>query len=62
MASSPEHFDERDNAPDRDALESDRPLALTSALESVHGDSFRWASMDVADLDPPTIFPPDAVG
>lgn len=61
MASSADHFDERDNAPDRDARESDRPVASTTQLESMHGDSFRWASIDGVDLDPPTIFPPDVV-
>ena len=32
--------------------------ASTRLLEVARGDGYRWASLDVADLDPPTTFPP----
>ncbi|HWN38635.1 MAG TPA: hypothetical protein VNP02_09080 [Gammaproteobacteria bacterium] len=37
---------------------TERPPASTPVLESVHADGYRWASLDIADLDPPTWFPP----
>jgi len=30
---------------------------MTPPLELLHGDGYRWASLDVADLDPPTMLP-----
>jgi hypothetical protein len=62
MAGSPEIFADGDDVPEHRTFESERPLAVTTILETVHGDSDRWASPDVADLDPPTTFPPDVAG
>jgi hypothetical protein len=52
MSSSPETFEEDDIEPG--ARGADRPSALTPLLELAHGDGYRWASLDVIDLDPPT--------
>ena len=48
MSSSPEIFEENDEA------RAQRPPALTPLLESVRGEGYRWASLDIVDLDPPT--------
>jgi hypothetical protein len=56
MSNSPERFAEQD---DKHEPGTERPTALTPVLESVHGDGYRWASLDVTDLDPPTWFPPN---
>ena len=56
MSGSPEIFDEDDNAREHRTLDSQRPL-MTPPLELLHGDGYRWASLDVADLDPPTMLP-----
>jgi len=55
MSSSPKRFAEPDDTHERG---TDRAPALTPLLESVHGDGYRSASLDVTDLDPPTYFPP----
>ena len=55
MSNSPARVVERDDSHEPD---TDRAPALTPLLESVHGDGYRWASLDLADLDPPTYFPP----
>lgn len=60
MAGSPEIFEDGDDVRAHHTFESERPVAVTTVLEYVHGDS-RWALPDVADLDPPTRFPPDAL-
>ena len=57
MSNPSKKFDEGDSARERHALDSERPLALTPLLEFLHGDGYRWASLDAADLDPPTTFP-----
>ena len=57
MFNPPEIFDEGDDARERHTLDSERSL-VTPFLEFVQGDSDRWASLDVVDLDPPTTFPP----
>ena len=49
MSSSPDIFEEHD-----DSRTPERPPALTPLLESARGDGYRWASIDVFDLDPPT--------
>jgi hypothetical protein len=54
MANPPELFDE---PRDRDSEER-RPAALTPQLEMLRGEGYRWASLDVTDLDPPTPTPP----
>jgi len=56
MSNSPERFAEEDDTREPG---TQRPPALTPVLESVHGDGYRWASLDVTDLDPPTWFPPN---
>ena len=56
MSSSPERFEEQD---DTREPRVERPPGLTPLLESVRGDGYRWASLDVTDLDPPTWFPPN---
>jgi len=56
MSSSPPRFSEQDDTPDPG---TERPPALTPLLESVRGDGYRWASLDLTDLDPPTWFPPN---
>jgi len=60
MAGFPEIFEDGDDVRAHHTFESERPLAVTTVLEYVHGDSYRWASPDLADLDPPTRFPPEA--
>ena len=55
MANSLERFSERD---DTQEPSTERPAALTPQQESARGDGYRWASLDVTDLDPPTWFPP----
>ena len=57
MAGFPEIFDEEDHVLERRTLDSERPL-MTPPRELLHGDGYRWASLDVADLDPPTSLPP----
>jgi hypothetical protein len=57
MSNPPATFDEGDEARERSTPHSERP-ALTPLRELVHGDGQRSASLDVADLDPPTTFPP----
>lgn len=57
MSNPSKTFDEVDGARERHSLDSERPLAMTPVLESLHGDGHRWASFDVEDLDPPTTFP-----
>ena len=52
MSGSPELFDEDDDPRERPEL------ASTPALELARADGYRWASLDVVDLDPPTRFPP----
>jgi len=49
MSNSPDIFEEHD-----DMRTPERPPTLTPLLESVRGDGYRWASLDVVDLDPPT--------
>jgi len=57
MSGSPEIFDEENSVFERRTLDSERPL-MTPPLELLHGDGYRWATLDVADLDPPTMLPP----
>ena len=61
MSGSPEMFDDNENAHERRALDSDRAPAATPLLELARGDGYRWAALDVTDLDPPTWFPPQVV-
>jgi hypothetical protein len=56
MSNPPEIVDEGDKVRGRSTSNSERP-ALTPLWEAVHGDGHGWASLDVADLDPPTTFP-----
>ena len=56
MSSSPPRFAEQD---DTRETPTEQPPALTPILESVRGEGYRWASLDVTDLDPPTWFPPN---
>jgi hypothetical protein len=58
MSHSPERFDEGE-ASESGTGSTERPLAVTPALELAHGDGHRWAALDVDDLDPPTWFPPE---
>ena len=58
MSSSPERFDENDVRVSGDGS-TERPPALTPLHELAHGDGYRWAALDVNDLDPPTWFPPE---
>jgi len=58
MAGSPENFDDNDDVRERGMRGSERPPASTPLLESARADGYRWASLDVTDLDPPTTFPP----
>ncbi len=60
MSNSPNTFDADDADRDSQSRAPERP-ALTPALEIMHGDGYRWASVDVMDLDPPTTFPPEVV-
>ena len=55
MSSSPERFAEQHETRE---TRTEQPPALTPILESVHGDGYRWAALDLTDLDPPTWFPP----
>ena len=55
MSGNAELFDGNDNGHERD---TQRPPASTPLFELAGGDGYRWASLDVADLDPPTVFPP----
>lgn len=55
MSNSPERFAEED---DSHEAGTELPPASTPLRESALGDGYRWASLDVADLDPPTWFPP----
>jgi hypothetical protein len=57
MSESPEIYDEYDNVREH-GTPSERPPASTPLLESARADGYRWASLDVTDLDPPTTFPP----
>ena len=51
MSSSPEAFHEHDDIREPRTLNSgDR----TPLVELERGDGYRWAALDVADLDPPT--------
>jgi hypothetical protein len=52
MSSSPEAFHEQDKILEPHTQE----LGERSApfVELAHGDGYRWAALDVADLDPPT--------
>lgn len=59
MSSSREIFDEDGNAGDGLTLDSERPLASTPLMELVRADGYRWASLDIVDLDPPTRVPPE---
>jgi hypothetical protein len=59
MSSFPEDFEEHDDVRDRKSAE--RPPTLTPLQELTLADGYRWASLDVVDLDPPTWFPPQAV-
>ena len=45
MSSSPEALHEHDDI---------REPASTPLVELERGDGYRWAALDVADLDPPT--------
>jgi hypothetical protein len=54
MSSSPDVFEDREKLSERRA---ERPAALTQVHEQSQGDGYRWASLDVVDLDPPTWFP-----
>lgn len=56
MSNSPKIFAADDI--DREGLPAGSP-ALTPLHEFIHGDGYRWASLGVVDLDPPTTFPPD---
>ena len=57
MSGNSELFDGNDNGRERDTLNAQRP-ASTPLFELAGGDGYRWASLDVADLDPPTVLPP----
>ena len=50
-------FDD-DSVRERRTLDSERPPTLTPLLELARGDGYRWASLEVTDLDPPTVLPP----
>ena len=54
MSRSPETLEDNDLR-----AATDRPPALTPLHELAHGDGYRWAALDVYDLDPPTWFPPE---
>ncbi len=58
MSNSPKIFADDVNS---EGLQSERSPTLTPLLEFIHGDGYRWASLGVVDLDPPTTFPPDVV-
>lgn len=58
MSGNSELFDGNDNGRERDTLDSERQPASTPLLEVARGDGYRWASLEVTDLDPPTVFPP----
>ena len=51
MASSPEAFDENDDIRERRTLEIGERARI---VELERGDGYRWAALDVEDLDPPT--------
>ena len=51
MSSAPEAFQERDDICEPRTLDSAEPSGFT---ELARGDAYRWAALDVADLDPPT--------
>lgn len=55
MAGFREVYEEDDNT--RMPL-AERPPAVTPLQELARGDGYRSASLDVADLDPPTSLPP----
>ena len=57
MSGSPEIVDE-DKLHEPRASTAEPRSALTPPLELARGDGYRWASLDVIDLDPPTFFPP----
>ena len=52
MSNSPES-EERD-----DTRTPERPPVSTPLLESARGEGYRWAALDVVDLDPPVTIPP----
>ena len=55
MANSPEAFHEHDDIHEPRAHDvGERSSVSTPLFELAHGDGYRWASLDVADLDPPT--------
>ena len=58
MASFREVFGEEDTFGPRASDSAERPPALTPLHELARGDGYRWASLDVEDLDPPTSLPP----
>jgi hypothetical protein len=61
MSSAPEAFHDDDIHEPRALDIGERSPVLTPLFELVRGDGYRWASLDVADLDPPTPVLPCAV-
>ncbi len=51
-------FDGDDSDNGSGTADSPQPSASTPLLEVARGDGYRWASLDVADLDPPALLPP----
>ena len=51
MSSSPEAFHEHDEIREPRTLDVGE---RTQLVELERGDGYRWAALDVADLDPPT--------
>ena len=58
MGSFRDGFEEDVNAREARTPDADRPLTLTPLHELARADGYRWASLDTADLDPPTSLPP----
>ena len=61
MASYKESFGDVDNGREPRTLhDAQRAQLSTLPFEAARGDGFRWASLDVTDLDPPTSLLPYA--
>jgi hypothetical protein len=58
MSNSPAIYEGRNDVGADRRLE-ERPV-LTPAQELNLADGYRWASLEIVDLDPPTWFPPQA--
>jgi len=60
MSSPNEVFEDHDSIREEHAS-TERALELTTPLlQLTRAEGYRWAALDVVDLDPPTWFPPGA--